>query len=116
MSQPPALLVDSVLCRPVPLWPPSIEAAGDDFRGLEIELGDEFEAVPDTKLVLNLLKGDNLPFFSVELFSTFNESEDVLDSIFLPQTFFVGEVGDMGGVMITDFVLFWGLSMIFSTS
>ena len=44
---------------------------------------------PETRLVLNLLKGDNLPLpvtgllFSDE-FSTFNEqSEDVLDSTFL---------------------------------
>lgn len=56
------LLVDSVLC----LLLPNIEAIGDDFlfdpspEG-KIELEDE----PDTKLVLNLLKGDKRPFFSV---------------------------------------------------
>ena len=56
---------------------------------------------PETRLVLNLLKGDNLPLpvtgllFSDE-FSTFNEqSEDVLDSTFLG--IFLLEAVEAGG-------------------
>ena len=62
--------------------PPNIEAAGEVFRGLEAKIELVVLELPETRLVLNLLKGDNLPLpvgFSDE-FSTFNEqSEDVLE-------------------------------------
>ena len=66
------------------------------------------ELLPETKLVLNLLKGDNRPLPvglfppSSDEFSTFNEqSEDVLDSTFLGTLLFfkiAGDAVDGGGV------------------
>ena len=62
-----------------------MEATGDVLR-LELDGKRALGVEPDTRLVLNLLKGDRRPFFSEVADggnSTFNESDDVLDSIFL---------------------------------